>query len=313
MNCSDVMPVRIYDISKKLGLESREIIAKAKALGITPARVASSVLDKTTAEFLEKHLLADHPEISLSPPPPAPASQTMISTPPQPTKEQPRNLASTGLRDEESLAIRLRRDASVEIYSFGDAGFQHVGSFAFQIEPQSKSDADKPGDDPEEITLLTNNEGPMLEFKPFARWNVYQNRFDSDLQKGICKTVAAFLNTEGGTLLIGIADNGRVLGLKKDFETLQRPKNDDYLLFVHNVLCDNLGSDLTSCIEASIVRLKDKDVCQVAVRRAPRPVYVKEGQNEMFFIRVGNSSKNLPLKAAVEYCNTRWKWSQHTQ
>src|SRR6185503_3690959 len=67
------MPVRIYDISKKLGLENKEILTKAKALGIA-AKVASSSLDKITAEYLEGELLKDHPEIAAPPaPPPAPA------------------------------------------------------------------------------------------------------------------------------------------------------------------------------------------------------------------------------------------------
>jgi translation initiation factor IF-2 len=61
------MPVRIYDISKKLGLENKEVLAKAKELGIAAARVASSSLDKITAEYLEDQLRAAHP-----PPPPPP-------------------------------------------------------------------------------------------------------------------------------------------------------------------------------------------------------------------------------------------------
>src|SRR2546430_1145836 len=64
------MPVRIYDISKKLGLENKEVLTKAKALGIA-AKVASSSLDKITAEYLEQQLIQDHPNL-LSPPVSAP-------------------------------------------------------------------------------------------------------------------------------------------------------------------------------------------------------------------------------------------------
>src|SRR5271165_2442004 len=64
------MPVRIYDISKKLGLENKEVLAKAKELGIAAARVASSSLDKITAEYLEDKLKEAHPEITAPPPPP---------------------------------------------------------------------------------------------------------------------------------------------------------------------------------------------------------------------------------------------------
>ena len=51
------MPVRIYDLAKKLGVESKEVLAKAKELGIA-AKVPSSSLDKITAEFLEQTLAA---------------------------------------------------------------------------------------------------------------------------------------------------------------------------------------------------------------------------------------------------------------
>src|SRR5260370_31899797 len=61
------MPVRIYDISKKLGLENKEVLYKAKELGIAAARVASSSLDKITAEYLEQQLVLAHPNLATSP------------------------------------------------------------------------------------------------------------------------------------------------------------------------------------------------------------------------------------------------------
>src|ERR1700682_5932240 len=68
------MPVRIYDISKKLGLDNKEILTKAKALGIAAAKVPSSSLDKITAEYLEDEIRKDHPELTAAAPPaPAPA------------------------------------------------------------------------------------------------------------------------------------------------------------------------------------------------------------------------------------------------
>ncbi len=81
------MPVRIYDISKKLGLENKEVLSKARELGITAARVASSSLDKITAEYLEEQLRKDHPELAAPkpppapPPPPAPVSYTHLTLP----------------------------------------------------------------------------------------------------------------------------------------------------------------------------------------------------------------------------------------
>src|SRR6266850_1917186 len=72
------MPVRIYDISKRLGLDNKEVLSRAKELGIAAARVASSSLDKITAEYLEDQLRKEHPEIAAVPlaQPPAPPPTT---------------------------------------------------------------------------------------------------------------------------------------------------------------------------------------------------------------------------------------------
>ena len=84
------MPVRIYDIAKRLGLESKEVISKAKELNIAAAKVPSSSLDKISAEYLEEQLCIDHPELAAKlapPPPPAPKAApsepiVVIKTPP---------------------------------------------------------------------------------------------------------------------------------------------------------------------------------------------------------------------------------------
>ena len=92
------MPVRIYDISKKLGLDNKEIIAKAKALGIAAAKVASSSLDKISAEWLEEELIKAYPEVAArlapkaapEPPKPAPVEEKIIlitAPPPEPEPE----------------------------------------------------------------------------------------------------------------------------------------------------------------------------------------------------------------------------------
>ncbi len=92
------MPVRIYDISKKLGLENKTILAKAKALGIAAAKVPSSSLDKISAQFLEEELFKEHPDLAakFAPPPvpekpkPAPVEEKIVlitAPPPEPEPE----------------------------------------------------------------------------------------------------------------------------------------------------------------------------------------------------------------------------------
>src|ERR1039458_477699 len=94
------MPVRIYDISKKLGLENKEILAQAKAMGIAAARVPSSSLDKITAEWLEQEIVKTHPEVAArlapkpppEPPKPAPVEEKIVlitAAPPPPPEPKP--------------------------------------------------------------------------------------------------------------------------------------------------------------------------------------------------------------------------------
>jgi translation initiation factor IF-2 len=91
------MPVRIYDISKKLGLENKQVLSKAKELGIAAARVASSSLDKITAEYLEEQLRKDHPDLAqpaaapaaVTPPTPAEPIVVVSAPPPPPPEVQP--------------------------------------------------------------------------------------------------------------------------------------------------------------------------------------------------------------------------------
>mgnify|MGYP003624059556 CR=1 FL=1 len=88
------MPVRIYDISKKLGLENKEVLSKAKELGIAAARVASSSLDKITAEYLEQQLIQAYPERTApappAPPPPPPAPPEPVVIAPAPLPDLPK-------------------------------------------------------------------------------------------------------------------------------------------------------------------------------------------------------------------------------
>src|SRR3982750_1119007 len=86
------MPVRIYDISKKLGLENKEVLSKAKNLGIAAARVASSSLDKITAEYLEQQIVLDHPNLAqaapASAPAPAPVTESVVVLAPPPPETE---------------------------------------------------------------------------------------------------------------------------------------------------------------------------------------------------------------------------------
>jgi Putative DNA-binding domain len=166
--------------------------------------------------------------------------------------------------------------------------------------------APKPGD-LEISALLAAGENATVEFKSSARWDLRENKKNPAMEQVILKTVAAFLNSDGGTLLLGISDEGTVLGLEHDYQTLQKKNADGYELFLGDLLLTHYGKDLSRNLKFSFHALDGKQVGKISIQAAPRAVWVKEGADEHLYIRSGNSTRRLTTKEAIEYCKTRWK------
>ena len=96
--------------------------------------------------------------------------------------------------------------------------------------------------------LIEQGESDELEFKSTLRWNLKTNTPDKNVSLASLKTIAAFLNSEGGTLLIGIADGGEVLGID-----LQNFANEDkYLLHFNNLLKEHIGLEFSQHISFAL-------------------------------------------------------------
>ncbi|MDB9446394.1 putative DNA binding domain-containing protein [Anabaena sp. CS-542/02] len=166
--------------------------------------------------------------------------------------------------------------------------------------------------DAEIIELIQQGEGAKIEFKSTARWNLRDNKQDKAMEHEIVKTVAAFLNADGGTLLIGVNDDGEPLGLTNDYQTLRKQNNDGYMLFLNNdLLLREIGKDSGTLFQITFHQVSGQDVCRVIVKPSPKPVYVKVKDNsgreeEVFYLRSNNSSVKLSTKEAVEYSKNRW-------
>jgi predicted HTH transcriptional regulator len=161
--------------------------------------------------------------------------------------------------------------------------------------------------------LIAQGESAELEFKSTARWNLREKKKDKEMEHEIVKTIAAFLNTDGGTLLIGVNDEGVPIGLQHDYQTLQKKNNDGYALFLnHDLLLRELGKDCGPLFRISFHQVQGQDVCRVVVQPSPGPVYVKvkdksSGKEEdCFFIRSNNSSVKLTIKEAIKHSKNQW-------
>lgn len=154
--------------------------------------------------------------------------------------------------------------------------------------------------------LIKHGESGELEFKSTYKWDLKESKSNRGLEEVVIKTIAGFMNGEGGTLIIGVADNGEILGLESDYRILKKKDRDGFEQALMTAVASHLGTDACQYVQAVFHTIEDKDVCRVLVRKSGRPVYVREGNDSAFYLRTGVSTRSLNVQEAVEYISTRW-------
>ena len=145
--------------------------------------------------------------------------------------------------------------------------------------------------------LIKCGESKTLEFKSTLRTNLFTNEHDKNIEHSTFKTINAFLNTHDGTLLVGVEDNGFILGLQKD-----NFKSDDKLyLHFSNLIKKHLGGDCATLISYEIIDINNKKVLKIDVKKSKKPVFITSFNQEEFYIRSGPSSIPLSGSKLVDY------------
>jgi hypothetical protein len=152
--------------------------------------------------------------------------------------------------------------------------------------------------------LIAEGESYSLEFKSSLRWAIPQGGVEKALEKMVVKTIAGFLNTQGGTLLIGVADDGEILGLQGDYSSLH--DRDHFELHLRMIVSNALGKAIHAFVTVTFHEMDGKDICQVVAQPSDHPVYAEFGNETTFYVRVGNATNSLPINEAVKYIATRW-------
>ncbi len=157
-------------------------------------------------------------------------------------------------------------------------------------------------------SIIQQGEGSHLEFKSSLRWDMVESRVNRALEGVVLKTLAGFLNSHiGGTLLIGVADDGEIIGLEKDYQTLKKPNQDGFEQTLMTSIATNLGTDLCQFVHVLFHVIDDKEVCRLIVSPAPRPVFIDQGNAPKFFVRTGGGTRDLNIQEALDYVHSRWK------
>lgn len=114
------------------------------------------------------------------------------------------------------------------------------------------------------------------------------------------------MNSEGGTLLIGVEDDGQVFGIEQDISTFSRQTRDEFEQHLFQVVENQLGSEFLQFLRIEYEQVQDRLVCKVEVLPSLSPVYVTSAQVQMFYTREGNSTRPHDMQSANSYIDMHW-------
>jgi len=179
--------------------------------------------------------------------------------------------------------------------------------------------------------FIDEGEGRFIEFKETLRWDARKNEVSKEMERMVLKTIVAFLNADGGTLLIGVNDIGEILGLERDFKTLPKKNRDGFENHLSMLVKTMIGLPFSKYIHIKFekinphtnfsivknnggvedddkvgVRVNGLEVCLVFVGESHKPAYLKFDQKEDFFVRVGNSTQPFSMSETQEHIKTKW-------
>jgi ATP-dependent Lon protease len=150
--------------------------------------------------------------------------------------------------------------------------------------------------------IIGTGESSTVEFKSSLRMNLHTKNSDQKIEHAVLKTLAAFLNTHGGTLVVGVDDKGTPLGLENDgFQN--EDKMDQHLA---NLIRDRLGPQHTLCLHPQFEDYEGRRILVVRCDSAKSPAYLKDGKTEYFYIRTSGTTSELPASKIHDYVRQRF-------
>jgi hypothetical protein len=222
--------------------------------------------------------------------------------------------AITNIRVRQGWLARRLGYGSLQIETFDSASratikdipdpFRHMNLIWDMVQPQTGGDAPLPDESPG--ALLQSGEGHYVEYKSSLMWDYRQQRVNKALYLPVLKSAAAFMNAGGGYVVIGVDDDGSVLGLEPDMQAMRKKDTDGYENSFNNAFNQMIGVEFRQNVEVAFPRVEDQFICVLRVRPSDQPVFLVNKGEESFYIRAGNASQPLSISQAARYIGRRF-------
>lgn len=152
------------------------------------------------------------------------------------------------------------------------------------------------------LKMIKEGEGSKVEFKSTLCIDIKDNQMKEYIKHEIAKTIAAFLNTNGGVLFIGVNDKGKIIGLENDYKIFtSENKKDSFNKTFSNIIRDYLGKEYYQYIMPNMFKKYKNDFMVVVVGKAMLPVVLKYGKEQEFFIRATSGSEKLNIEETIKW------------
>ncbi len=164
---------------------------------------------------------------------------------------------------------------------------------------------------------IDDGESDTVEFKSTGRTNLHTRTKDPAIEWAIVKTVAAFMNTHGGTLLIGVDDKGQPVGIEEDYRFVPSHNRDGWELWLGNLISTTLGKVEAAEVTPRYGELDGKTVVYIKLTRSATPIFASptkaahpkggtSGGSKPFYIRMANATQQLTGTELLTYTNKNW-------
>jgi hypothetical protein len=159
--------------------------------------------------------------------------------------------------------------------------------------------------------LINDGEGERLEFKQTLRWDVVTQTVNRKLEDVVIKTIAGFTNHQGGTLLIGVRDDGVITGIESDYATLSGGNRDKFELHLSHLINSHFGPAFHAAkLRMSFPTVGGKTIGRIDVQKSPTGIVIKLPDRagntaERFYARIGNSTQELSPSQMASFIASR--------
>lgn len=144
------------------------------------------------------------------------------------------------------------------------------------------------------MELINGGESETIEFKSTGLKHLFIGKKDPRIEWAVVKSLCAFLNSDGGTLLVGVGDDGSIVGIEEDFPFLKFGNTDHWSLWLTNLMIHATNPVATTYLKMSFVEIEGKTVARIDAKPSISPVFATDKErHKVFFVRTGPSTVRL--------------------